>query len=225
MKRTDRAFKATMVVSVTIHLAALYFFAVVVELDLGTVTPLVEFTYVGRSDPDTFPNGERPRESFMDSAPLINLPDRAYAEESIVSTTEEEVSLPVLAEKVDMVRDYGRAPERIRLNIPNRAEEVKKPIKLAVDEHFTEEKGLEKKRITFDSPSARYPEWAVSSGGETEGKVRMSVNPGSVIGDVESVQADGSGRVGLKPSPYVRGWRPGQDTDDDETISIKFRLK
>jgi hypothetical protein len=224
MKRDDRAFKVTLFLSFCIHLAALFVFSVVVVLDLGTVTPFVEFTYVGRSAPATFSNGEVPEAGEMKSAPLINLPDRAYAAESVVSVAEAEVSLPVLAEKVDMVRNYTRAPGHIRLSIPTPVEEIKKPIGLAVQERFAEKEIIEKKRITIKPPTTDYPDWVLTSAGETEGKVRMTVNPSSVIGDVESIQSDGSGRVGLKPSQYLRGWGP--DTDDgDGTISIKFRLK
>ncbi len=226
MKRDDRAFKITLFVSFWVHLAALLVFSVVVVLDLGTVTPFVEFTYVGRSGPDTFTNGEVPRAGEMRSAPLINLPDRAYAEESVVSMSEKEVSLPVLAEKVDMVRNYTRVPEHIRLSIPSPVEEIKKPIGLVVQQRFAEQEEIEKKRITIKPPTLDYPDWAVTSSGETDGKVRMTVNPSSVIGDVESVQSDGSARVGLKPSRYIRGWRVDSDADDgDGTISIKFRLK
>ena len=228
----DRAFKMSLVVSFWLHVGTMLVFSFVIVLDLGTVEPLVELTYVGAAESSRVLAEVMPENQMeMPSPPRVNLPDRLFATESVVSSAgDEEVPLPVLSEKVDMVRNYRRgAPEHIRLDIRDPASVVANPFVLAADERFTVEGALARRKIVVRPVKPEYPEGTVSSDQEADMKFRIKVGPRGFVESVERVDDIGSPRVNLVISSYIRQWRFESRALGTESesgiISIKFRLK
>jgi TonB family protein len=229
--RDDRAFKITLFVSICIHAACIYFVSVVIVADLGRTASPMEFEYVGRAGSSGIAVGAAPVGGPMPPSPAVNLPDRGFAEGSVVSGPgDDEVGLPVRAEKVDMMRNYLRGgPAHIKLDIPEPAEVISRPIGLSAEEEFTVEGKLAGRKIVMKPPTPDYPEWALKSGYEVDMKVRITVSPRGLVEEVESIESGGSPRMNLVASKYIRQWRfegrAGDSERESGVISIKFRLK
>lgn len=214
-----------------VHAAVFLLFSFVIVLDLGSAAPSVEITYVGRAGEDSRTADAVVKAVSIEGSPPINLPDRLFAEESIASSTGEEISLlPALAGKIDLVRDYGRSRPQVNMfDVSRPRVESAWAVSLAAKEEYTVEGGLAARRIIIRPPSPEYPGWAVKSGLEADMKLRVTVNPHGVVERVESVQSTGYPRMDLVASRYIKQWRFESRVLDTESqmgvVSVKFRLK
>lgn len=219
---TESTIKTSFVLSGVIHAAIFSLFTFVMVLDLGSVIPPVEVTYIGSSGERLPVRGAAFKKISMEASPLINLPDRVFATESVVSGVAERISLvPAFARKVD--------PKPALLNVSEDRVKTVETVRLNVKKEYTMEGSLSARKIVIQPPGPEYPSWAVRGGLESVMKLRVTVSPQGVVEKVESLQATGFPRVDLEASRYIKQWRFESRAGDTESetgvISIKFKLK
>lgn len=228
---TDSTIRTSFVLSCGVHAAIFSLFSFVIILDLGSAMPSVEVTYIGNSEGRLPARGAAFKKISIEKSPSINLPDRTFATESVVSDTEEKISLvQAVAGKVDLRRVYARSrPDSEVLSVTRPPVETVKPVKLDLEEKYAVEGNLAARKIIIRPPSPEYPQWAVKSGLEANMKLRVTVSPQGVVERVERVQSTGYPRMDLVASRYIKQWRFESRILDTESetgvVSVKFKLK
>ncbi len=228
---TDSTIRTSFVLSCGVHAAIFSLFSFVIVLDLGSAMPSVEITYIGSSKGRASESSAVSREISIEKPPSINLPDRTFATESVVSNVEEKVSLgQSAAGKIDIDRVYARSRlDSDVLSIAGSPDEPIRIVSLDLKEKYAVEGSLSARKIIIRPPSPEYPQWAAEGGLEASMKLRITVSPQGVVESVESVQSTGHPRMNLVASRYIKQWRFESRVLDTESetgvISVKFRLK
>lgn len=227
----DSTIRTSFVLSCGVHAVIFSIFSFVIILDLGSATPSMEVTYVGSSKGRESTRSDVFSKILIEKSPSINLPDRTFATESVVSDAEEEVTLvPAVDGKVDLRRVYTRSrSDSGVLSIARPPVGIGQSVSLDVGEKYAVEGELASRKIILRPPSPEYPQWAVKGGLEANMKLRITVNPHGIVEKVESVQTTGYPKMDLVASRYIKQWRFESRILDTESetgvISVKFRLK
>ena len=229
---TDSTIRASFVLSCGVHTIIFLLFSFVIMLDLGSAMPSqMQVTYIGSSEGRVSARNAVFRKISIEKTPSINLPNRAFATESVVSDTEERVSLvPAAAGKVGFGRVYVRSRlDSEALDVSRPSADTSQPVSLSVKKKYDIEGKLAGRKIIVRPPSPEYPQWAVKGGLEADMKLRVTVSPQGVVERVERVQSTGYPKMDLVASRYIKQWRFESRVFDTESetgvVSIKFRLK
>ncbi len=226
--KSDFTIRNSLVFSCAVHAVAFLLFSFVIVIDLGTAAPSsVETIYVGSvSEKENVTDAV-----VLEMAPLINLPDRLFAVESVQSNMGNELAPFVASDgKMTFARDYarGKLSEEIA-TFPENVSEENPTVVLAVKKRYTVEGLLASRKIIIRPADPEYPEWAAKGSVEADVKLRVTVNSQGIVERVENVQSTGYPKMDLVASRYIKQWRfesRAFDTGSETGIvSIKFRLK
>lgn len=229
--KTDFTIRTSFVLSCGVHAAVFLLFSFVIVLDLGSAMPFVEITYVGSSGGSASMRSAVFLKIAIEKPPLINLPDREFATESVVSNIEEKVLLvPEVLGKIELGRVYARSKlDSGILGVTRPSVETVKLLSLDIEKKYIIKGTLAGRKIIIRPPSPEYPQWAVKGSLEADMKLRITVSPQGVVEKVERVQSTGYPRMDLMASRYIKQWRFESRILDTESetgvVSVKFRLK
>ena len=226
--KADSTIKVSFILSCGVHVAVFTLFSFVIILDLGSAMSPVEVTYIGSADGRVSASNAAFRKIEIETSPLINLPDRKFATESVVSDTDEEMLLtPTVAGKIDIGRIYARSkPDN---EVLGAAGQTVRTVSLDAKQKYTVAGKLSSRKIIIQPPGPEYPDWAIKSGSEAEIKLRVTVNPKGIVESIEKVQSTGHPKMDLEASQYIKQWRFESRVSDTESetgiVSVKFKLK
>ena len=219
---TGSTIKTSFMLSGVIHAAVFSLFTFVMVLDLGSVISPAEVTYVGSLGERLPSRGSAFKKISIEASPLVNLPDRVFAAESVASDVDEDVSLiPAFEDQI---------ATRLKLHGDSMvSDKTSDTVGLDVKKEYTVEGSPSARQIVIQPISSEYPIWAVKKGGESEVKLRVTVSPQGVVEKVESLQTSGSSKVDLEASRYIKQLRfesrEGETESETGVISIKFKLE